>query len=133
MNTKAIGDIAEAKVLTKCIEKEWEVSIPFGDNYSYDMIVDYGCGLKKIQVKNGKIKNGSIQAVLVKSRRNADGIFEEAYKEGEVDLFAVYCPDNDKCYMVDFELCPKTVLTLRVEPIVNGRTKKIKLATDYEI
>ena len=45
---KQKGDIGEAKCLAKMIELGIPVSLPFGDNQRYDMIIDVNGELKKI-------------------------------------------------------------------------------------
>ena len=50
MNSKAIGNIGEAKVLCKFVELGIPVYIPFGDNEKSDIIADFNGKLNKIQV-----------------------------------------------------------------------------------
>ena len=49
MNSKNIGNIGEAKVLTKFVELGFPVYIPFGDNEKADLIVEFNGKLNKIR------------------------------------------------------------------------------------
>lgn len=51
MNSKQIGNIGEAKVLSKFIELGFPVYIPFGDNEKADLVVEFNGKLNKIQIK----------------------------------------------------------------------------------
>lgn len=52
---------------------------------------------------------------------------------GDVDYFGVYCPDNDKTYLIPIDGLGLTAASLRVEPPKNGQIANIRLAADYEI
>ncbi|MEL6989750.1 MAG: group I intron-associated PD-(D/E)XK endonuclease [Bacteroidota bacterium] len=52
METKLKGDIAEQKVILKCLEFSRGVSIPIGDRLPYDLVIDVHNSLFKIQVKS---------------------------------------------------------------------------------
>jgi hypothetical protein len=54
--------------------------------------------------------------------------------EGEVDYFAVYCPETTGVYMVPIDDVPlKATAYLRVEPPRNNQSKRIRYAADYQI
>lgn len=39
-NKKQVGDKGEAKILSDLISRGYSVSIPFGDNDKYDLVLD---------------------------------------------------------------------------------------------
>ena len=51
MNSKDKGNIGEAIMLAEFIKRGIQVSIPFGDNARYDLIIDLNGKLYKVQVK----------------------------------------------------------------------------------
>jgi PD-(D/E)XK endonuclease len=102
------------------------VAVPFGVA-RYDLIVDVGSGLKRVQCKTGRLRNGVIVFNAYSSNRS--GI--RGY-QGEADFFGVYCRETDKVYMVPVT-DTKTQLYLRVSPSKNGQLTGIKYAVDYEI
>lgn len=54
MTTKQLGNIGEAKTLSKFVELQIPVYLPFGDNEKADLIADFGGKLNKIQVKTSE-------------------------------------------------------------------------------
>ena len=51
MNTKQVGNIGEAAILSKLVEYGVSVYIPFGDNEKADLVADFNGKLVRIQVK----------------------------------------------------------------------------------
>ena len=130
MNTKQIGDISQIKVMTKLLQMEYSVSVPFGDNQRYDIIFDNG-SLNRVQCKTGRIKDNAINFPTASTYAHRGGN-RKSYKE-EVDYFGVYCPDNDKVYLIpitELEGCD-TYATLRLSPAKNNQTENIRLAEKF--
>ena len=56
-DTKTKGEIAETFVLANLIKEGFTVSLPYGENSRYDLVIETSKGFKRIQVKYiGKIK-----------------------------------------------------------------------------
>ena len=55
------------------------------------------------------------------------------YCKGEVDLFAVYAPHNNKIYLVPMEEVTKTVTRLRLDAAKSNQQSKVKRASCYEV
>jgi PD-(D/E)XK endonuclease len=54
--------------------------------------------------------------------------------EGEIDEFAVYCPDTCGVYLLPIEdVRTRNTAALRVEPTKNCQRKRVRLAAAYEI
>lgn len=123
------GNKSEGIVLSAYINAGFNVSLPFGTGASYDLIVDTGSQLFKIQVKTAWINNG---CVLYKSQRRqpGTGLTRRAYKTEEVDYFVAYCPMNETLYAVPAEN-HGVEGRLRPNPVKNGQAKFIKWAVDY--
>lgn len=103
--------------------------MPFGDNQRYDMILDEDGKLLRCQCKTGRILRGAV-SFKVCSNNWWSGT-RRAY-HGQVDLFLVYCPPNQKFYRVPVNLCGNNEMTLRIDPSKNGQTKNVKFAKDFE-
>lgn len=129
METWNRGDASEAQVIAKLKELEQTVLIPFGDNERYDLVIDKEDDMVKVQVKTlyERKREGRISTKL--RTQNARGNKRKYYEEGEVDAFALYYPENGKCYWVEFEDAPKTEITLALEYKQNQ--KNVRLAKDY--
>jgi hypothetical protein len=53
--------------------------------------------------------------------------------EGQADLFGVYCPANDRVYLVPVEECGTREAALRIEPTRNNQSKRVRWANEYEV
>ena len=105
MNTKKIGNIGEAKTLAKFVELGIPVYIPFGDNESADLIVEFNGKLNKIQCKTtDKVKDGiiiwNIKSVVVTGGTKWK---THKYTEDEVDYFSLYCKELDLLLLVPIQ------------------------------
>lgn len=132
-NTKDTGDTSESKVLARLIELGYEVWTPFGENTRADLIAEEPDGtLHKVQVKTGRTKqNGRIvRSGLNSTYRDASGVSQSKYSKDEIDSFAVYCPQVDRCYWIEVEEAPDNAITLRIE--AKQEQEGIRWAEDYE-
>ncbi len=123
------GNQSEGIVLSAYLNAGFAVSIPFGAGASYDLVVDNGSRLFKIQVKTGWISGG---CVLYKSQRRQPGagITRRPYKDGEADYFVAYCPGNGTLYAVPAER-HGVEGRLRLDAVKNGQAKFVRWAADY--
>lgn len=101
METKRIGNTAEAKVLAKCIEKGWTVLLPFGDIEPYDLVIDRGNGFEKVQVKNAHL-NSDRKSITFNAYSLSGRTHNQIATDyiGKADLFGVYFPELDEVYLV---------------------------------
>src|SRR5262249_18385070 len=54
--------------------------------------------------------------------------------QGQIDYFAVYCPENEKVYLIPIEDVPtRRHFHLRIEPARNGQQRGLHWAGDYEV
>jgi hypothetical protein len=51
----------------------------------------------------------------------------------DIDYFGVYCPENDKVYLVPVEDTTQRLCSLRVTPAKNNQKKRVRWAKDYEV
>lgn len=127
MKTQTKGNITELKIATKLLEKGYVVSIPYGGNARYDLVVEKDNKFLRIQCKTARFKKFSVtfsvssQHILTGKRFN--------YKEN-IDYFGVYCPALDECYLVPVEITGKSECVLRTE-LPKFKRKKSKLTKDY--
>lgn len=134
MDTKKIGELSEAAVLFELKSLGFTVSTPFGDNTKYDLIFDDGDTLYKAQVKTGRLKERGVVSFNTATRgHNTNKTYQKEYTKKDVDLFIVYCPQNERFYAVDIEDAPSSSMSLRVEEPGNGQTKGINMAEDFEL
>lgn len=131
MNPKAVGERSEAIILSHLINKGWAVSLPFGNNQRYDMLVDNRSTILRAQCKTGRNdKNGCIE--FATSSKNGFTGIRTSYKD-QVDMFLVYSEMTKKVYMVPIAGLGPNMVRLRVDKNKGGATGGIRWAKDYEI
>ena len=111
------------------------VLIPFGENSRYDLVIDDGSELSRVQCKTGRLRNGSIRFKTCSSyAHHRDPAVQTRHYQGEIDYFGVHCPETGAVYLIPIsEVEAKHTATLRFTPARNSQKKRIKAATDYEI
>lgn len=95
-NQKQIyGITTELIVAQKFIEKGYIVSIPYGNNSRYDMIVDTDKNLYRIQVKHASINdNGSYTVNTSNTVTTASGNSKKYYAKEDVDFIVTVIEDQ---------------------------------------
>jgi hypothetical protein len=109
--------------------------LPFSENTRCDLIVDYGGRLSRVQCKTGRLRGGSVlfAASSTYGHHPNPKVLRRTY-EGEIDEFAVYCPELGSVYLIPIaEIQARNHAVLRVDPPKNGQTKKVRWASTYEI
>lgn len=98
---KAKGLLAESRFQTLAIELGYTVSLTFGDNAEYDMVIDNGSGLKRVQVKSTSIlvDEGRVYRCLIARGKNN----KERYSEDAYDLLAVHVTPEKAWYLIPKE------------------------------
>ena len=123
-----LGNHSESIILSAYLKEGFIVSIPFGSGASYDLLVDTGSNIYKIQVKTAWINKGVLKYKSLRRQPNTEK--RRPYKDSEADFLAVYCPANETLYGIPVKDHP-TGGWLRIAPVRNGQAKKIRWATDY--
>jgi hypothetical protein len=124
------GNISEAVVMSAYIRAGFTVSVPFGTGAPYDLTVDAGPRLCKVQVKTGWLRNGCILFKGLRRVREVHPYAVRLYDESEVDYFAVYYPPAETVYVVPLKECNGGGC-LRLAPVQNGQQKLIRWARDF--
>ena len=130
VETNGKGNLSESKVLTAYLEAGFIVSLPFGGGAPYDLMVDTGRRILKVQVKTGRLRNGCI--LFPTQRFSGHTGKGRSYSPGEIDIFAVYCPDNERIYILPLGNYP-TDGRLRCSGTKNNQQRKIRWAKDFEL
>jgi len=136
MTPKRKGIITAQKVIAKLLELGFDVSIPIGDNSSYDVILDWKNKLFKGQIKTvRKIKKnaGAIHLPTSSCRINTKKNYNTNYI-GKVDFILGYYSKTETYlfYPVTKSSCTRGV-DFRVSPSKNGQIKKINNIKDFEL
>ena len=129
LTTNQKGTIAELAIARAAIELGIGVYGPYGDERC-DLIFDLRHDLVRVQCKWAGLHGDTIIVPLFSARRAADGLRRMRYSAAEIDAFAAYCPETEKCYFLEYE--PQSFVSLRVTPTRNNQARGIRWARDYE-
>jgi hypothetical protein len=127
------GAIAETAIIHAAIRLGISVYTPVVEGGRYDMIFELGTRLVRVQCKWAPRHGDVVVLRCYRARRNRDGLVRRVYVEGEIDAFAAYCADVDRCYFLPFELFTRrTQVHLRLGPCRNNQTLGVNWASDFE-
>jgi hypothetical protein len=129
MNSSAVGGRTEGIVLAALLRVGKRILLPFGDGHRYDLAIDEGGKLVRVQCKTGLYKAGAVVFNTNSHRRDHS---RRGYL-GDADLFGIYCPGLDKVYLVPVEDFGDNEGRLRVEPPKNNQARRVRWARDYEV
>jgi hypothetical protein len=132
---KEVGDRSTLAVMLGLANSGYSILLPFGENTRYDLAVDDGKRLSRVQCKTGRLRGGAVwfKTASTYSHHPRPRALSRSY-HGEIDYFGVYCPDNGAVYLIPFDVAPnRSSAALRVERSLNGQVRGIRHAADYEI
>jgi PD-(D/E)XK endonuclease len=132
---KLTGDRSTLAVMLALTDAGFDVSVPFGENCRYDLVVDRGGVLSRVQCKSGRLRNGVVQFATA-STYGHHLLHREARRDyrGQIDEFAVYCRDTRGVYLIPIEhVSAHTSAHLRIEPCRNGQRRGVRFASTYRV
>ena len=111
------------------------LSVPFGENTRYDLIIDDGKRLARVQCKTARYRNGAVVWSVCSSHAHHPNPKPKRLDyQDDVDFFAVYCPVIGSVYLVPIADLPMMrSASLRIEAPRNNQRKFIREARRYEI
>ena len=132
LTTDQKGAIAEMAIAYEAFKLGIGVLKPLGD-MRYDLVFDTTRDLIRVQCKWASRYDDIVVCRLYASRRAREGLRRSLYDASEIDAFAVYCAELDRCYFVPLaELEGAYSLHLRLTPTRNNQRNRIRWARDYE-
>lgn len=133
LTTNQKGAVAEAAVAFEAVKLGIGVYRPLSDE-RYDLIFDLGDRLVRVQCKWASTRGDVIVVPLYSSRRTAEGLRRMCYTADQVDAFAAYSPETERCYFAEFEeVGGRQALNLRLRPSKNNQSAGVRWARDYEL
>ena len=131
---KDVGDHTTLAVMIALRESGYQVATPFGENTRYDLILDDGERLLRVQCKTGRMRLGAVEFATASSyAHHPNEKPTQRHYQGQVDHFAVYCRETGGVYLVPIDVLPLDRAYLRVTAPRNGQRKHIRYAKDFEI
>lgn len=128
------GDLSVAMITAAFLRSQWVVLKPLSEGHRYDLVIDRGNGFERVQCKTGRLRRGAVlfNACSSLAHHRGRNVGRRGYR-GQIEIFAVYCPETDEVYVVPVQDVPENDASLRVEAPKNNQTTGIKLASDYRI
>lgn len=129
-HTKTKGNLAVLKIKADSYEKGWLPLQPESEHEPFDLVLYRAGRFYRTQVKYSTMKRGLISANLRASWADKHGVHCSRVDLTDIDLFAIYCPDNKQCYYIKTsQITTKTSIVLRI----NGDGNKLSVfAKDFE-
>ncbi len=127
--TKQKGDLAEVAIMKDLLKKGYKVSIPFGEDNKYDLIVLKKNKFLRLQCKYSKVKNNMIRVRC----RSANNWKLLKYTAKDIDYIVVYNIVNDTCYYIPSKMFKngRNAINLRLTPPKSGRRKDVNWASNF--
>jgi len=132
---KAKGDRSTLAIMLALREAGYDLLVPFGENTRYDLAIDDGVRLARVQCKTGRLRNGAVlfNACSSYAHHPNPRVVKRDY-QGQIDYFAVFCPETRQSYLVPIaDVTTRYLAVLRVDPPRNNQRVGIRFAADYEI
>jgi hypothetical protein len=133
LTTNQKGALAETKITAAAMELGIDVYRPAADGGRCDLIFDLAGSLVRVQCK-WALRRGAVVAVACYSaRRTRHGLVRRFYRPSEIDAYAAYCAELERCYFLWMrEFAGRSQIQLRLAPPNNNQRAKINWASDYE-
>jgi prevent-host-death family protein len=126
------GSIAEMAIAYNAIKIGIDVYRPLSDGTRYDLIFDIGGKLWRVQCKSARRHDEVVVLNCQSSRRCADGFVRRSYSPAEIDAFAAYCSELERCYFLPIAAFPHTSqIQLRLSRPLNNQRACINWADDF--
>jgi hypothetical protein len=132
---KPKGDRTTLAVMLALQEAGYAVLVPFGENTRYDLVIDDGRRLSRVQCKTGRLRDGTVlfNTCSCYGHHMNPGKSRRDY-HGQIDYFAVHCPETGWAYLIPIDAVPnKSGGSLRVKPPRNNQRRSVRWAAEYEL
>jgi len=131
---KRKGDTAELAVALDLRRRGHRICFPYGEDCDYDLVVDRGGQLERVQVKYTE-SDGCIVQVRCRSHSLTNGRVKQTkrYTAETIDWLAVWDATTDTCYYVPASVLGsgRSLLHLRLTPARNSQVLGTRNAADF--
>ncbi len=130
MNTRQLGDAAEAAVLSALTDAGLAVWLPWSQFGPCDLMVETPRGaIVRVQVKSGRLRDG---CVVSNCRSTDHGSGRQSYV-GLVDVLAIHVPALRQQFVLPITEAQGFEVRLRREPTRNNQSLRVRYADDYRL
>jgi hypothetical protein len=132
---KEVGDRSTLAIIFALSSQGYGIYVPFGENTRIDLILESASALRRVQCKTGRYRSGVVRFRTCSSYAHHPNPKVKARSYlGEVDDFAVFCPELGTVYLIPIEDLPfRSTASLRIDPPRNNQLNGVRFAKMYEI
>jgi hypothetical protein len=128
------GNVAEAKIACAAIELGIGVLKPLNEGLRYDLVFDFHPELARVQCEMAQLVRDVLVVRIGTTRFTPNGYVRTTYGADEVDIFAAYSPDLDRCYALPrARFAGRSSVYLRLRPTRNNQVAAVIWASQYEL
>jgi hypothetical protein len=128
------GAIAEAQIAAEAIALGLDVYRPVSEGGRYDLIIDTGRRLLRVQCKWGALQGSVIVVRMRTSRLTPRGYVRTTYDASQIEGIAVFCAAVSRSFWLPIgEFAGQSLLHLRLRPARNGQQSGLKWADAYPL
>lgn len=132
-DTTGRGELSELEIATALARAGKAILRPLSASLRYDLAIDNGDGtISRVQCKTGILRDGCVEFRVANSdARRPNGV----RYVGQIEAFAVFCPQNRRVYLVPMADVATHAFTarLRLEPARNNQLRRVRMAAPYEV
>lgn len=133
LTTDQKGSAAELAIAHAAAEIGIGVYKPLTDGERYDLILEAGARLVRVQCKWAPRQGDTVIVRCYSCRRARDGLRRRKYTAAEADAIAAYSPDLGRCFLIPASRFDgRAQVLLRVAPTRNNQRVGINWAEDFE-
>jgi hypothetical protein len=128
------GAAAEAEIAAALIRLGLVVLRPLSEGGRYDLVIDVGERMLRIQCKWASRHGAKLTARCGTCRHTPAGYRRSTYSAEEIDAIAAYSPDTDRCYLLPIlDVEGRATVTLRLSATANNQVEGVRWAQHYEL
>ena len=131
LSTNEKGALAEAAIIKAATLARVGVLLPLSVE-RYDLILDLRPKLVRVQCKWASVHDDVVVVRCATSRRTLSGHQHTTYSRREIDAFAAYSIDLDRCFLLPIDqFAGRRAIQLRLRPSRNNQNVGINWADDF--
>jgi hypothetical protein len=133
VTTDQKGAIAEAAIALAAMKLGVDVYRPLGEGGRYDLILDVGSRLLRVQCKWAASHKQVLVVRCYTFRRARTGWKKTTYSADEVDVVGAYSMELDRCFLIPIaQVEERPTIQLRIAPTLNNQKRRINWADDFD-
>jgi hypothetical protein len=133
VTTNRKGAIAELAITLAAVKLGVDVYRPVAEGGRFDLIFDLNGRLSRVQCKWAPLEDEVIVVRCYSCRRGPEGLRSRKYGGDEIDAYAAYCADIDRCYFLRYEeFGGRRQIGLRLSGRKNNQNLGVNWASSYE-